>query len=284
MGTNKTDLSQWQGRQSTLTSELSVAPLQALAATLDCNSYALTTGEPVPPLWHWLCFLAAVPQSDLGEDGHARPGLLLPDTGLPRRMWAGSRVQFHQRLLIGESAEQRSAIKSLDAKTGRSGDLVFVTLSHEIYQHDRLCIGEEQDLVFRAAASTQDSVATGVSPPQQALARRPSMADSRKLFRYSALTFNAHRIHYDREYAQHVEHYPGLVVHGPLMATLLLMYQQEKFPAFACKRFSFRALAPVFDTQTFNLCLGEPEQDRQALWIENHEGRMCLQAEVCSSL
>jgi 3-methylfumaryl-CoA hydratase len=272
-------LQTWIGRTETANDVATAAPLGGLCALLDYAEWPWAAGA-VPLLGHWLYFLPRARQSLLGGDGHARRGGFLPPVPLPRRMWAGGRVRFHATIPIGALLERVSTIANVAAKSGASGTLVFVTVRHEIIANGSLSVTEEQDLVYREAAP----MAAATNPaktdtPRRTRACRTISADAAMLFRFSALTFNAHRIHYDRDYARDVEHYPGLVVQGPLLATLLLdgFMRQEKTGT--AKSFAFRALRPVYEAETFEVCVGEPAQCTR-LWIQDAHGVQCMTAEV----
>jgi 3-methylfumaryl-CoA hydratase len=195
-------------------------------------------------------------------------------------MWAGSRIEWHRPLTVGALATRHSRIVSVVPKRGRSGDLVFVVVRHEILVADGLALTEEHDIVYRDLASPPAqprASPNGPAPPAAPWVRR-IVADDVLLFRYSALTFNSHRIHYDRRYVTEVEGYPGLVVHGPLLATLLVDLWRRQQPEAALSRFEFRALQPLFDTAPFELC-GRPEEDaRIALWVQGPDGAPAMQA------
>lgn len=261
----------WVGRSEVRRDLLAPAPLAGLAALLDLPASPWT--ETAPPLAHWLYFLPTAPQSELGEDGHPKRGGFLPPIELPRRMWAGSRLTFHAPLRVGSKIERTSTIRSVTAKSGASGEMVFVTVAHEVRCDGKLAISEEQDIVYRDASS---GPAMRPAPDQRAFANaRTVTPDETMLFRYSALTFNAHRIHYDRGYAVNAEGYSGLVVQGPLIATLLLQnWFRLGLPAPA--RFTFRAQAPLFDGKKATLCAA-PDGD---LWCCDHEGAAVMNARV----
>jgi len=238
-------------------------------------------GTPLPALWHWLYFLPLHRQSEIGPDGHAKRGGFLPPVPLPRRMWAGSQFEFHKPLLVGDTLTRRSTIADVTEKSGRTGRLVFVKVRHEIRRQDESDIGltEFHDIVYRDAA-TKDDVAP---PPKAASAtstwERKWIPDDVLLFRYSALTFNGHRIHYDRRYVTEVEGYPGLIVHGPMVATLLLDLLRHQLPDAQVARYEFRAVRPVFDINPFYVC-GEPQPDGKTikLWAKDHEGWLTMDA------
>src|SRR5690554_4598874 len=210
----------WVGRTEVRHDHIHASAVEALAATLDL-SRAPGIGDPLPPGWQWLFFNPVARRSELGTDGHPARGGFLPPIELPRRMWAGSRIQYLADLPIGEPASRQSRIAKVVNKTGKRGALWFVTVEHITRHGDTVCIQEEQDIVYREA--TPPGSPTPKPSPYEETAQfsEEFTPDTTLLFRYSALTFNGHRIHYDQEYARNEEGYPGLVVHGPLTATLL---------------------------------------------------------------
>ncbi|MGK8206402.1 FAS1-like dehydratase domain-containing protein [Burkholderia cenocepacia] len=268
-------LDAWLGRTETLADHITVFPLNALAATLD----RAAPGEVVPPLWHWLYFLPVAPTAELGPDGHPRRGGFLPPVPLPRRMWAGGRFTFHAPLHAGRRATRESTIAHIEDKTGRSGRLVFVTVRHRIESDGVPCIDEEHDIVYRAAPQPGAAAQRPVAAPAGEAWSRVVTADAVLLFRYSALTFNGHRIHYDRPYVTQEEGYPGLVVHGPLIATLLVDLVHRERPDATLASFAFRAVRPTFDGQPFTLC-GRPSDDGRTieLWAKDRDGWLTMQA------
>lgn len=273
-------LRSWQGRSETLHDEVTVAPVRNLSATLDRDDPLPTAGTALPPLWHWLYFLPGHRQSELGPDGHARRGGFLPPVPLPRRMWAGGRLQWHARLRVGDAIRRTSTIASVTHKSGRTGDLVFVLVKHEISNTQGVALTEEHDIVYRAAARPGDPVPPPQAAPVPGTWSREIVPDDVLLFRYSALTFNGHRIHYDRHYVTEVEGYPGLVVHGPLIATLLVDLARRHTSA-PLRSFSFKAVRPTFDLHPFRVH-GEPAADGRSarLWAQDHEGWLTMQAEA----
>ncbi|MDO5088107.1 MAG: MaoC family dehydratase N-terminal domain-containing protein [Comamonadaceae bacterium] len=274
-------LKQWEGRHETQADTITLAPLRGLAATLDHAGPPPDTGAPVPPLGHWLYFLPQHRQSELGPDGHARRGGFLPPVPLPRRMWAGGRLEWlpGNPLRAGDTARRQSRIVSVTHKRGRTGELVFVLVRHEVHNARGLCLTEEHDIVYRAAPQPGEAAPAPVAAAQGAAWRREIVPDDVLLFRYSALTFNGHRIHYDRRYVTGVEGYPGLVVHGPLIATLLTDLVGRHRPGAFIRRFDFKAVRPTFDGPPLALC-GQPEADGQQvrLWASDHEGWLTMQA------
>ena len=276
------DLTQWVGRKLVRTDWINPNRLAAWNATLDRDDPFPKEGEPVPPGFHWTLFTSSVRQSELGPDGHAKRGGFLPPVQLPRRMWAGSRLRFQQPLRVGERAEQVSVIERVEEKRGRAGTLVFVTLRHTVSGGNGLAIEDEQDLVYREAPNAEAPVApAGEKTAPSGKWRRQITPDDVFLFRYSALTFNGHRIHYDRRYATSVEGYPGLVVHGPLLATLMLDLVRRELPEAVVERFQFKALRPTFDTSHFTVEGGPGESERHLrLWTTDNAGQVAVEGEA----
>jgi len=234
----------------------------------------LGAGDALPPFFHQLYFWEPQTPEMLGRDGHPKVGGVIPDMGLPRRMWAGGRLEFHAPLRAGEPAKRLTYKENSERKTGRSGPLGFVALRHEIWQGDRLCVTDWQDLVYRE------------DPDPNAPPSTPKMArtdedicetrsfDTTLLFRYSALTFNGHRIHYDIDYAKEIEGYAGLVVHGPLLAQLLMLLAERELGTL--KTFAFRATAPLMHFEAAELCW---KADGSA-WVRGPDGRQCMEAKA----
>jgi 3-methylfumaryl-CoA hydratase len=271
-------LDAWLGRTEQREDTITPTPLRALAATLDRGDLAADAGSEVPPLWHWLYFLPLHPQSEIGEDGHARRGGFMPPVALPRRMWAGGRLHFARPLRVGEPVTRTSRIAHIAAKNARSGPLVFVTVHHEIGDAAGVALSEDHDIVYRDLPAPDAAAPTPPEAPGDDTFRRELTLDAVLLFRYSALTFNGHRIHYDRRYVTEVEGYPGLVVHGPLIATLLLDLLRRERPQAEVRRFEFKAVSPLFDIHPLTLCGRADGERRFALWARNHEGRLAMQA------
>ena len=270
-------LSGWIGRTARREELVAPFPSRALAATLDRADESYEAGTPLPPLWHWLHFLPVFPLSQAGYDGHEALGGFLPPVPLPRRMWAGGALRFPAPMRIGRRLVRTSTVEDIRHKRGRSGDLVFVTVRHRVHDGDIPGIDETHDIVYRAPA---EQSAAGKPPPAAAADSawsREIRPDPVLLFRYSALTFNGHRIHYDRDFARG-EGYAGLVVHGPLLATLLLDLLRRERPGARVTAFSFRARAPVVDTAPFTLH-GEPEgTDGARLWVRRGDGALAMEA------
>lgn len=275
------DLTQWIGRTETLEDQVTLVPLKALSATLDRNDPPVQAGDAVPPCWQWLYFLPVYPMSGIGVDGHPKRGGFLPPVPLPRRMWAGSRMSFHHPLQVGSAITRTSRIANVTTKQGRSGTLVFVQVHHEIADARGVAISEEQDIVYRDMPQPGDAPKPTAARTDEAFSRRIT-PDPVLLFRYSALTFNGHRIHYDRPYAMSEESYPGLVVHGPLIATLLIDLLRRAHPDRVVKTYEFKAVSPLIDTAAFEVC-GRLDGDVATLWARGAEGQLAMQASATVS-
>lgn len=235
----------------------------------------ITVGSALPPFFHQLHFWDPQPPSRLGRDGHPATGLgLIPDLGLPRRMWAGGRLAFHAPLVAGVAAVKVTSIDSVTRKEGRTGPLGFVTLRHEITQGGQACVTEWQDLVYREDPSPDAPAPIAVQARQDEAVCRSVHFDSTLLFRYSALTLNGHRIHYDLDYAREVEGYAGLVTHGPLLAQHLMLLAEERLGTL--RQFSFRATAPLMHFEAADLCWSGDG----TMWVRGPDGRQCMQAEA----
>jgi 3-methylfumaryl-CoA hydratase len=273
--------SNWVGRQETRQDDITRSPAARLAATLgDLTSSYRPDPDTLPPLWHWLYFLDATPRDQIGPDGHAAKGGFLPPIALPRRMYAGGRFTFPGELRFGKPADKRSTIASVAEKQGRSGPLAFVTVRHEIFQDGVIATTEEHDIVYREAA---DPTVPAPPPPQ---AERPVLSQTRltpdevMLFRFSALTFNGHRIHYDYPYVTETEGYPGLIVHGPLIAMLLFEAARSASPDRRPSGFSFRAISPFFCGPELRLVQVQHETDALAFEARTVDDRLVMTSET----
>jgi 3-methylfumaryl-CoA hydratase len=286
--TTEANLGAWIGRSETVCDTIHPTPVIALRATLDHPRAPVEHGSPLPPLWHWLYFLPMHRQSELGPDGHAKRGGFLPPVPLPRRMWAGSQFEFRAPIRVGDRVARTSTIDAVTAKPGRSGALVFVKVRHEVRCNDAAApaLVEFHDIVYREARKPTDVDPLPQPAPGGATWQREIVPDSVLLFRYSALTFNGHRIHYDRRYVTEVEGYPGLVVHGPLIATLLLDLLHREQPAAEVASFRFRALRPLFDGGTLRVCAAPQSGDAAgggqalALWAQDDQGFLAMDAQA----
>ncbi len=269
------DYQDWVGRAEETADMLTASPAQRMAVTLN-QSDIFVPGAALPPAWHWLYFLPTVRLDETGADGHAQRGGFLPPVTLPRRMWAGGRLAFHRPLHIGEKALRKSTVANVTAKQGKSGSLVFVLVRHEIIGEQGLALLEEQDIVYREASSSAAAPAAQPAPAEPQFSREV-VPDPVLLFRYSALTFNSHRIHYDRAYCTEVEGYPGLVVHGNLTATLLLDLLRQHAPDRAVTSFEFRAVRALYDTAPFRI-EGRIDGGEAKLWALDHTGNLAMMA------
>ena len=274
-------LSDWVGRSETVDDVAYPTPVIALTATLDHPYTLAATGSNLPPLWHWLYFLPMHRQSEIGPDGHAKRGGFLPPVPLPRRMWAGSQFEFRTPIRVGDRLSRTSTIQDVTVKEGRTGTLLFVKVRHELRCNGAAepALVEFHDIVYREAQRPDD-----VAPPPQKAAvdapwQREIVPDDVLLFRYSALTFNGHRIHYDRKYVTEVEGYPGLIVHGPLIATLLMDLLRREMPDADVASFRFKAVRPTFDPHPLRVN-GALQADEKTvrLWAQDHEGWLTMDA------
>jgi 3-methylfumaryl-CoA hydratase len=279
MNINIDHLKEWIGKTESVADEVTPMPLVALSATLDRVDPSPRLGDPVPPLWHWLYFLPIYRQSEIGPDGHARLGGFLPPVPLPRRMYAGGRLQFLRPLRVGESISRTSRIVDVSLKEGRTGELVFVVVRHEIGDLYGLVITEEHDIVYRNVPGPSDPTPKSQAAPSDADWAVEIRPDAVLLFRYSALTFNGFRIHYDYKYATEFEKYPGLLVHAPLVATLLVDLLRRNSPDAIITNFSFRATKPLFAGEPFWIC-GKAEKGAKTvkLWAKDASGALAMDA------
>lgn len=271
------DWSGWVGNRQSQVDTISCERVRDLAATLGHPQPAKAAA--LPQGWHWIFFNSFVPRAEVGVDGHPKRGGFLPPVPLPRRMWAGGRIEYLAPLPLGCEATKLSEIVKVEAKSGRRGNLVFVTVRHTIGFASKICIVEEQDIVYREAA--QPGAPAPVLEPAPTAANWSSQVapDPVLLFRYSALTSNGHRIHYDRDYARNEEAYRDLVVHGPLLATFLQDQARSARPTARLRHFSFRGLGPVFVDASFHVEAKAGGQENELmLWIRDAGGGQAMQA------
>ncbi|MEM8554456.1 MAG: MaoC family dehydratase N-terminal domain-containing protein [Pseudomonadota bacterium] len=255
-------LTDWVGRSETVSGCLAPAMAAMAHATLARPGETCPQmGDPMPPLWHWYAFPPAVPMDGLGSDGHPMLGGFLPPVPFERRMWASGSLEFFGDLIVGEEIEKTSTILSVEEKTGSSGGMVFVAVEHALRRAGRLAVRETQSIVYLPIAPEFKAPPKKAGPTDGLVIDMHQPVTAPLLFRYSAITFNAHRIHYDLPYAREVEHYPGLVVHGPLQAQLL-MAQAAHWKGRRPDRFSFRGVHPMFHDSDLSLrgTLGEGGQ------------------------
>lgn len=276
-------LRQWIGRSDQASERLTPELVARFNATFDRQS-GLAEGDAAPLLIHFCLCQPVVPTSELGPDGHPARGGFLPPVRLPRRMWAGGAFTFHDPLRIGDRVTRVSTIRNVEQKEGRSGALCFVTVEHEITAEGRKILSERQDIVYRDAPAPAKLAAAPVRPtrrpepvPPGTWSRRIA-ATAPLLFRYSALTFNGHRIHYDAPYVTGVEGYPGLIVHGPMQATQLCQYAAD-LRGHSPARFSFRGLSPLFDGADYTLNAVSEGADLR-LWSARIGGPVAMEAKA----
>ena len=271
-------LEDWVGRRETAEDIITADPLARLGAILDHDAPLPGADAAVSPGAHWLYFLNRARQSAIGPDGHPERGGFMPPVTLPRRMFAGARYEFRAPLAAGMTVSRASEILSVKRKEGKSGALVFVTVRHDYQGADGAGLTEEQDIVYREAPQPGAPQTAPPAAPADATWSRSIWPDPVLLFRYSAVTFNGHRIHYDRDYCREVEGYPGLVVHGPLIATYLMDLCAQERPDAALRRFSFRAVSPLFDTGPFSVNAAPGDDGGWSLWAANPDGGLAMEA------
>ncbi|PID44503.1 MAG: acyl-CoA dehydrogenase [Proteobacteria bacterium] len=271
-------LKTWEGNQETQEDDITLFPARALAAALDHDRLP-EKGDELPTFWEWLYFLPTPKASATGADGHPSKGGFLPPVPLPRRMWAAGEAEIHKPLIIGEPASRTSTILSVDLKQGSTGTLVFVNVKHDISQKGSLCISQIQNIVYREQPAEAAPLPRGKEPSVSPLWSKTIKADPVLLFRFSALTYNGHRIHYDRPYSTDEELYPALVVHGPLLVTLLLDLKQSRAPDQTIRKFTFRALRPTFDVNPFQV-QGVLEGKNLQLWSVDNENALCMKLDA----
>ena len=281
-------LRHWIGRTEDAADVVTAAPLASLAATLDRDAPDPQAGAREPPAGHWLYFLPRARPSELDRNGHAKKGAFLPPVPFERRMWAGGRIRFLGPLHIGDDITRHSEILDVSHKTGNSGSLVFVVVRHRVSGPNGLAIEEEHDIVYRGEPPQngrkgvdQSSISPAGATLEQAPWMRVIEPDPVLLFRYSALIFNGHRIHFDRDYVTQEEGYPGLIVHGPLIATLLMDLCRREVSGRHLARFDYRARGPIFDLGPFTIT-GAPTEDggKASLRALDHQGRVGMTAEA----
>ena len=266
-------LRQWIGRSTEASDVVTAQLVKGLRATLFQEIGEPKNGDAAPFTVHWCLAQPVFPMSQLGPDGHPTRGGFLPPVPLPRRMWAGGELQFFDALRVGDESTRKSRISDVTVKTGSTGSLCFVAVEHEVTTPRGLAVRERQDIVYREMSPAQAAgPAKAASPPPAAKHRETHMADSVLLFRYSALTFNGHRIHYDRDYVTKVEGYPGLIFHGPMQAALLVEFSAKLHGGVAPKKFAYRGVQPLFEGSEFSVNASTTEAGME-LWTANSHGQ-----------
>jgi 3-methylfumaryl-CoA hydratase len=274
--TEKIDLDhlrQWIGRTTEASAIVTAQLVKGLRATLFQEIGEPKAGDAAPFTTHWCLAQPVFPMSQLSQDGHPSRGGFLPPVPLPRRMWAGGELQFLDTLRVGDEPKRSSRISDVTMKTGSTGTLCFVSVEHEVTTPRGTAIRERQDIVYREMSSTpQAASAKPATPPPAAQHSETHMADPVLLFRYSALTFNGHRIHYDRDYVTKVEGYPGLIFHGPLQATFIVELAAKLHDGKPPKKFSYRGLQPLFEGSEFSINANQTDNGME-LWTANSAGQ-----------
>jgi 3-methylfumaryl-CoA hydratase len=266
-------LRQWIGRSEKASDIVTAQLVRGLRATLFLEIGTPKPGDAAPFTVHWCLAQPVYPMSELGPDGHPARGGFLPPVPLPRRMWAGGELEFLEPLRVGDETTRTSRISDVTMKTGNTGALCFVSVEHLITTSRGLAIRERQDIVYRDVSPTQAAAPAKPAPPPPAARHREShIADPVLLFRYSALTFNGHRIHYDRDYVTKVEGYPGLIFHGPLQAALLVEFAAKLHGGTAPKKFSYRGVQPLFEGGEFSVNANDADAGME-LWTANSAGQ-----------
>ena len=275
-------LKDWIGKTQSMEDLAAPFPVRALSATFDEKGDPdPKNGDALPPLWHWLYFLEIAPQSKIGPDGHAERGDFLPPVPLPRRMWAGSRFSFDgEPIRVGETIQRLSEIKSVEPKTGSTGSMVFVTVQHTISGPRGVSFVEQHDIVYREPAKPGEAPKPPRPAPTDATWTREILADPVLLFRFSALTFNGHRIHYDQPYVTGTEGYPGLIVHGPLMGMLQIELARRSNAGKVVRSFEFRALSPVFSGPAFSVQARREADGSVTTWIADPKNGLAQQGKA----
>jgi len=280
------DFSPWIGKSETEQGVVSAYPANCFSMTLDRDDPPFLEGSALPPGWHYFYFHELVALADTGDDGHKKRGDFLPPIPFPRRMWAGSKMEFSSPILIGEKVRKTVTIADIEIKDGKTGPLCFVTTKEEVFGEDgRLATLEERKQVYRDNPNPSSSKPKPKPEPATPVWSRTIQPDPVLLFRYSALTMNSHRIHYDKDYVRDIEGYPGLLVHGPLTMTLMLDLFRRELPNAAVTSFDLRAVSPIYDTMDFSVH-GNPNEETQMckLWAMSGEGALAMTAEVAYAL
>ncbi len=274
--TEKPDLDHlrgWIGKTTEASDIVTAHLVMGLRATLFQEIGEPKKGDPAPWTTHWCLAQPVFPMSELSQDGHPTRGGFLPPVPLPRRMWAGGELQFFDTMRVGDEVKRHSRISDVTMKTGSTGVLCFVAVEHEITTPRGMAIRERHDIVYRDMSSTAPAAPAKTPPPPPAAKHREShMADPVLLFRYSALTFNGHRIHYDRDYVTRVEGYPGLVFHGPLQASFIVELAAKLHGGTPPKKLSYRGVQPLFEGSEFSVNANDTGTGME-LWTANSQGQ-----------
>jgi 3-methylfumaryl-CoA hydratase len=265
-------LRQWIGRTTEASDIVTAHLVKGLRATLFQEIGEPKAGDAAPFTAHWCLAQPVFPMSQLGPDGHPTRGGFLPPVPLPRRMWAGGELEFIDALRVGDESTRKSRISDVTMKTGSTGALCFVSVEHVVTSPRGIAIRERQDIVYRDMTGAPAAPAKAAPPPPVAQHRETHMADPVLLFRYSALTFNGHRIHYDRDYVTKVEGYPGLIFHGPLQAAFIVELAAKLRGSEPPKKFVYRGLQPLFEGSEFSVNANDNGASME-LWTANSAGQ-----------
>ena len=272
----------WLNKSSIETDNVSISPIWGFYDVLNVHCKPPVFGDSIPTGSHWCLFHPHVPMQNVGEDGHPKRGDFMPDPpDLPRRMFAGSAISFHHNIKIGDQVKKEQTIKSISEKNGKTGKLLFVKLEEKYSVEDKICITQLNDIVYREAPNNINNrvnVNTGKkldTKIMDSVSRKEITPDPVMLFKYSSITFNGHRIHYDRKYSKEIEGYPGLIVHGPLTATLLMQFCEDNFNK-KLAEFKFRAIKPIFDIEKFYLNLFENINNEIEVYATNSKDEVCM--------
>lgn len=264
-------LRQWIGKTEAVSDTVTAQLVKGLRATLFLDIGSPKTGDAAPFTTHWCLAPPVYPASMLSEDGHPKRGGFLPPVPLPRRMWAGGEIEFVDTLRVGDEVTRSSTIGDINIKSGSTGTLCFVAVNHTISTPRGVAIKERHDIVYREATTGPQTAPKAPPTPPAAQHAEKHMADTVLLFRYSALTFNGHRIHYDRDYVTKVEGYPGLVFHGPMQAALLVEFAAKLNGGKAPAKFAYRGLQPLFEGSEFTVNANKTAAGLE-LWTANSKG------------
>ena len=278
MTQNFEKLKQWIGRRESDLDYVTIPAVHRLAATLDRDDPLPKLGDALPAGWHAILFSRVVRQGQIGADGHPQRGNFLPPVPLPRRMFAGKRITIHAALRVGDEVRRESTIKDVSLKQGRTGQMVFVTVATDISSSRGVAISEEQDIVYREEPAPNAPAPTPQPAPNNAAWQQTVTPDPVMLFRFSALTFNGHRIHYDHPYVTQVEGYPDLLMNGAL-TTLLVFELARAYAATPLKYLSSRNVRPMFVNRPLVVC-GKPSADGKSakLWVMDDQDALALSA------
>src|SRR3712207_2925587 len=270
------ELKAWVGRSRAVEEEIGLASVRRIAAMLDLDPGSFRRGDPLPPHWFSLFFADAARQSDIGPDGHPKPGVFLPPIPLPRRMGAGRRVRIADSLRVGDLATRTAEVAAIVPKQARTGFITVLTMRHTIRRGGDLVAVEEFDAIYREAVATggRSAVAPPVPAPADAAWREEKLLDPALVFRYSALTWNAHRIHYDADYARGEEGYPAAVVNGGITLQLLLDAATKRASA-RLTGFSVRLNRALYVGDAVVLAGGAVADGRAKAWAADRDGNLC---------